>query len=214
MLPQRYRGGRRRRVANVAPWITVGGEGERRLDLGVLWKTFCAAQIERAAAVVQLVAALLRLAQAIDDAVRVAHEEAGGVDKHASTFFRFDLEAPQYGLGERIVHGALLRLVRRDGAIAVVRLRHQHLGPDAFEADDAGAAELPAIESDGIGAEAGRQRDLVEDLFVEAADLHEQLARGPLPVQRHVAVDFLQLADLRGDRRQRLALVLVFAGRG
>ena len=67
------------------------------------------------------------------------------------------------------------------------------------KAIDAGVAELPAIEADRIRAETGRQRDLVEQLLVEAPDLHEQLAGRRLPVQRHVAVDLLQALHLVGD---------------
>ena len=53
------------------------------------------------------------LAQAIDHAVRVAHEERGGVDEHAIAFLRFDLEAPEHAPRERIVDRPALRVVRR-----------------------------------------------------------------------------------------------------
>src|SRR6185503_17235758 len=75
MLPDRQRGGRRRRLLHETAGILVGGEGQRRFDLGVLREALGARQVERAAALVEAIAPLARLAQAIDDAMRVAHEE-------------------------------------------------------------------------------------------------------------------------------------------
>ena len=56
-----------------------------------------------------------------------------------------------------------------DGAEARVGLDEQDLRAHAIEAHESRVAELVAVEADGIGADAGGERDLVDQLLARAA---------------------------------------------
>ena len=65
--------------------------------------------------------------------------------------------------------------------------------------DDVRVAELPAVEAQGVRADPGRQRDLVEKLCVPARDFQQELALFGVPVEGKVAVELLEAARLRAD---------------
>ena len=67
-------------------------------------------------------------------------------------------------------------------------------GHVALEVDDARVAELPAVEPDGVRADARRQGDLVEEIGVEARDFQQEASALGVPVEREVAVELLQPA--------------------
>jgi hypothetical protein len=189
MLAQRHRLRRRRDLPDMIAGIAIRHERERRLDLRILRKPLRPRQIERAAALVEPIAALARLTKRVDGAEGVAEEEGGGVDEHARAFGGLHLEAPEHGLREGVAHGPQLGGIGADGAVAVVRLDHQDLGADPLEGDDVRVAERAAIEAHRIRAEAGRERCLIQQLGVEPRDLHPHLALRLVPVDRDEAVD-------------------------
>ena len=118
-------------------------------------------------------------------------KNAGRVDDHASAVLGLDRESPQHRGRERVGHGALLGVRRVERSERVVGLNQQHLRSHPLELDDGRRAELPAVEADRIRADARRERDLIQELLIEARDLEEQLAFRGVPIQRHVAVDAL-----------------------
>ncbi len=97
----------------------------------------------------------------VDYAVGVAKKKRGSVDKHSFALRGFDFESPQDGLSERLFDCPALIRIRRDGAVAIVGLNQQNLRPDALEADNVRASQLPAIEAQRIRADAGGKRDLI-----------------------------------------------------
>src|SRR5919109_3799189 len=72
------------------------------------------------------------------------------------------------------------------------RLHHQHARTDAVECDDASCAGLAAIETDVIRSESGGKAGRIEQLRIELVDLHPERSRLLIPVQRKIAVEFLQ----------------------
>ena len=209
VLAQRDRDRRRGRLPNIRARILIGRERQNGFDLGVLWKPLGARHVRRAAAFVEFVFALMRLAQAIHHAMCVPHEERGRVDQRTVALLGFDLEPPEHALGKRVFHCAAFGLVARNGAVVIIRLNHQDFLADSLERDDARVAQLPPIQADRIGSQACGERDLIEHLLVEPPDLHEQLAGLRLPIERQVSVDALQPLRLVGDGGKFLGRWLV-----
>ena len=134
---------------------TIGGrERQRRFDFSVARERFRVRQIERAAILVERVRALLRLAQTTRDAMRVAEKKISRVDEDAVRCRRLDFKRREHRLRKRFFDRATLGSVVRQRAIRVVRLNHEHARADALEADDVRRAELMAIESDRVRADA------------------------------------------------------------
>jgi hypothetical protein len=173
-----------------------------RLDLGVLRERLRAREEDRAAVRVDVVRALFGVAEPGDHAVGVAQEQVGRVDEHAVGVGRRDGEAPRDRLGERLDDRAPLGRVLARGAVAVVALHHEHARADALEDYDATGAELPLVEPDRVRSEPGGERDLIEDLGVEARDLEVHPPRARVPVERHEAVDLLHPDGLGRQGRQ------------
>ncbi|MEZ4586362.1 MAG: hypothetical protein R2909_08190 [Gemmatimonadales bacterium] len=105
----------------------------------------------------------------------VPEHELGGVHQHRAVGFGFDLEAPEHGGRERLLHRRALGGIVAAGAEPVVRLSEQHAGADPVEADDPLAAELAAIEPDVVRADPAWQRDDVEQLLAELVELDQSL---------------------------------------
>jgi len=62
---------------------------------------------------------------------------------------------------------------------------------------------LAAIEPDVVRTEAGRKTRRIEQLGIEAADLHPQRPRLVVPVERHEAVELLERRRAAFDRGRR-----------
>ena len=88
-----------------------------------------------------------------------------------------------------------LGLVRGEGPVPVVGLYYQDTRADAFEADDAGTRQRPAIDADVVGAQAGGDAGGIEDLRVQLRNLHPQPAPGLVPVERNESVELLEPGD-------------------
>ena len=192
-------------AADVAARV-VAGEGQARLQLGVLRKGLGHRQVRDAPARVQPEAALARLLQLLRDAVDVAHDEVGGVHEDAAVRGCRGGEAPHDALGEGVADGLPLGGVVRDRAVAQVRLHEEHPGSDALEVDHALAAELPAVQPDVVRPQPGRERVDVQERLVlsEARDLQPNLAGGGVPVEREEAVGAFHPFGFLGDGRQLL----------
>ncbi len=191
-------------------------EGQLDLHLRVPREVERHRPVDRAAAHVQPVAPG---AQAVGDPCGVAEQEVRRIDEHAPAALGGDVEAPEHAAREGVAYGADLGGVRAARAVAVVRLDHEDLRPDALEDDDARAGELPAVDPDVVRAEAGSDTGDVEDLGVEARDLEPELAGGLVPVEREEAVETLHAARPFLDRRRPLrlaapALRVQMGGRG
>src|SRR5918993_2988819 len=140
--------GRRDAVDQIAG-VGACRERYRRFDLGVFGKTFCVRQVEGAAAFVKTVCSLTGLIQAIADAVSIADEEAGRIDKDFFSVRRFDLETPDHRAGERFLDRLfLLRVSGR--TVIVIRLHEQDLVSSPFEYDQLGRAQLITIKPDRV----------------------------------------------------------------
>src|SRR5690606_14399634 len=99
-------------------------------------------------------------------------------------------------------------IVRRCAEIQV-RLDHQDLRPHALEAHDVRVAEVTTVQPDVVVSDAGRQRRVVEDVLVEAADLEVYPPGLLIPVERQEAVQLLHAGRLRGDRGDGAAVLLL-----
>ena len=181
----------------------VVGEGHDRVDFGVLRKDLGPRHVDRAARAID---AEVAGAQARDHVDRVAQEEVGRVDQHAAVVLGRDGEAPQDRLREGVLDRAPLVGVGGVGAEGVVRLHHQDARADPLELDHPALARLPAIEPDVVRSQARGQPGRVEQLGVELVDLHPQRARPLVPVERHVAVEFLEPGGAGVDGLGRASL--------
>jgi hypothetical protein len=199
VLADADRGRCRRNRSDQRPRAVPGRERDGGLDLRVAREGLGARQVERAAGGVHGVVALLAVPQARGHAVRVAQEEFGGVDEEPPARFRFDLEGPEDGRGERLRHRLALGGAAVDGAEARVGLDEQDPGPHALEPHEARVPELVAVQPDGIGPDAGGERDLVDQVLARVWDLEEELALLVVPMQGEEAVLVLQLRRARGD---------------
>ena len=204
VLPHRNRRGRRRHLAHQRTRRAVGDQRDRRLDLRVLREALGAWQIDGGAAGIHPVRALVGAAQPVAHAMRIAQQEVRGVDEHAAVFRGLDLEAPEHRPREGVGHRLAFRGVAADRAEAVVGLRQQDLRADPLEGHDGRVPQLPAVEADRIGSEAGRERRLVEQFLIEPRDLEIEPAGEFVPVHRDEAVHARPLtgalADLHGHR--------------
>ena len=161
----------------------VAREGEHRLDLGVLREGLGVGQIDGATGSVQLELSLAPLRDLVHHPARVAHEELGGVHQHALPGAGHDVEAPVHRGREGVAHRLHLGRVVADGAELVVGLHQQHPRPDAARLEDVRPAQLPPVDADGIAAEPGSHRNLVEELGVQVGDLPVEGAGGVIPVE-------------------------------
>jgi hypothetical protein len=183
--------------------------GQQRLELQVARKGKAGIEIDGAARRAQIEDALVGRLQPGRHVVRVAHDERGEVDERAAVGVqRGQLGAPQHGGGERLIHGAALGLVRAERAIAEVRLLDEQLAADATEDDEARLAELPAVESDGVRAEAADEPLDVQEATDLAARTRRRRQREPQLAPIHVEPEVeqsgppLETGRLLHDRRQ------------
>ena len=183
-LADGHRAGRRGRLGDEPAGLAVGGEGQRRLDLGVLREALGPPGLDGAAGLVEPVEPLLRPPQPIGHAVGIAEEEGGRVDEHSASLLGLDLEPPVHRLRERLLDRPPLGRPVGERPVLVVRLDQQDLRPDPPERHDPRVAELPAVEPDRVRTQPARQRDLVQEFLVEPRDLHPELALGLVPVER------------------------------
>src|SRR5262249_43815724 len=72
-------------------------------------------------------------------------------------------------------------------------------GADALEANDAGGAKLAAIESDVVGADAGGEAGLVDELGRPFVDFEPELALLGVPIEVEVAGEFLCAGGFFGN---------------
>src|SRR4030095_9745129 len=94
----------------------------------------------------------------------------------------------------------------------LVALHEHHAWADPLELDDAAAtaAAGSAIETDVVRTEAGREAAAEQELGIEPRDLQQHSAGTLIPVEREIAVEFLQArgAIFDGLRRGRTLLLL------
>src|ERR1700733_7654863 len=116
----------------------------------VLWKVFCARQIEGAARGIETEHSLLHAAQSGGYVVRVAQEKVCGIDEHGTAVFSGYVKSEHHGLGERLLDGLLLVGVIGDGAEGFVRFHHQDTRAGALKFYDVRTAALSAIEAEVV----------------------------------------------------------------
>ena len=145
----------------------------------------------------------LRAQDGARNVMRVAQVEAGGFHQDAAALFGGDIEAPQHGLREGLLDGALLVGAAADRAETVVRLHQQDLRPAALELDDAAAADLSAVEPQVVRAQAGGQRIDVEEFGIELVDFQPEPAGLLVPIEREIAGKLAHGCGLRSDRGNR-----------
>ena len=102
--------------------------------------------------------------------VGVAQAEGGGVNQHPFALFGFHREPPENRLGKRFLDRTPLLQVGGSRAVILVRLHQQNFGAAPFKAHDMGAAELPAIQANVVGADAGGQGMDIEKICIPAGD--------------------------------------------
>ncbi len=200
--PADLRGALGRAAAAAAPAAgrAVSGEGQDRVDFGVLRKRFRPGHVDRAACPVH---AEIARPQARNHVVRVAQEEVRRVHEHPAVGFGGHREAPQNRLREGVLDRAALIRVGAVRAERVIGLHHHHPRPDPLEFDDPSLARLSAIDPDVVRPETRRKAGGVQHLGVELVDLHPEGSGLVIPVERHVAVQLLEAGRPRVDRLGR-----------
>src|SRR5579859_1488039 len=111
-------------------------------------------------------------------------------------------ESPERGLRKRVVDGAALVGVVADGPVFEIFLDEQNLGPAAFEAHDAGSAELAAVKADVVRTDARGQPALVKELRAPLVDFEPQLALLRVPVEIEIACELLRAGGLFTNGRR------------
>ena len=210
MHPDRGRGGGSRHVANpleaaaaeppeAAAPAALPHEGQRCLHFGVLREVHHHRQVHRAPASIEPVGAGPHPCREPRD---VLQEERREVDQHAVARFGPRREPPQGRWRKRVLHGPAFGRVVARRAKPVVGLDHQHLGPHAMEAHDPRTRELPAVDADVVGPQAGTDPGRMENIGFPLADLQPYPAGGFLPIERHEAVHQPHGRGLLLDRGQ------------
>ncbi len=87
--------------------------------------------------------------------MRIPQQKGGEVHQHAAVFFCFDLETPDGRLCKGIGYRAALVGVVADGTEIVVGLYEQDFGANPVKLDNAGIAQLIAVQADVIGTHTG-----------------------------------------------------------
>ena len=123
------------------------------------------------------------LFEAFGDTVGIAEEEVGGVDEDGSLLFGFDFESPEDAFGEGLGDGEAFGGVGGAGAVVEVWLDEEELAADAGEVDDASLAELAAVETDVVGAEAVGELVEEEEVVVGGRDFEVELALMGVPME-------------------------------
>src|SRR5688572_26803585 len=165
----------------------VASERERRFNFRVLREVLRVRQVKRAATRIEPIRALLSALQGRRHFVNVAQIKIGRVHKHASALLGCDFETPQRGFSKRVFHRKPFIRVIAVRAKTIIRRDEQHAWSTAIETHDRAVAELTAIESDVVRADARGQRLDVQKLAVPLVDLEPDLSGLRVPVKSEEA---------------------------
>ena len=132
---------------------------------------------------------------------RVAEEEVGGIDQHASALLGDDGQRGQNGGREGLGHDPAPLLVGDAAAVRRLELPQKDPGADALEATEAEARR--AVRGPARVDEPGPTREprAVEQVLVRRRDLEEELPLRGVPVVRHETV--VTINPSRGRRWDR-----------
>ena len=131
--------------------------------------------------------------------MRITQEKIRGVHQSVIFFFRCHGEPRQHRCGKGIAHRAFFGGVFADSAIVQIFLDEQNFGTAALETDNAGGAELSAVEPDIIGADSRGQAALVEKFGVPLINFEPEFALFGVPVKIEIAGELLGSGGLFTD---------------
>ena len=177
MLAQGDRVRRWRHVADAAALLARAGarrvrdERGRHFHLGVGRKALRHRHVDRAARPFE---AVRRRTKALCHAVRVAHQEVGGVHEHAAVALGGDGESPDDRLRERVFDPLSFKRAATHRAVVVVGLHQHHFRSHALERHHFGVAQLRAVEADVIRAQARRHTGLIQELVIESRNFDKE----------------------------------------
>lgn len=183
----------------------VGGEGELGLDLSVFREVFGGVKGDGGPGEVEAVGALVGGLEGFGDVVGVAEEEVCGVDQEEGGMgggggvLGLDFEAPEDAFRKGLADGEALGGVGGAGAVVQVGLDEEDFAADAGEVNEPPLAELAAVETDIVGAEAPGELVKKEEVVVGGGECHEELAGAGVPIEGEEAGAGLKAGDLLCD---------------
>lgn len=180
--------------------LGLAREGEEYFDFGVGGEAFRAVEINGGAGGIDLVRSGAGAPKGRGGVVTVADDKGGQVDEDAGAFFGSHGKAPVDGAGEGVGDGLLFVLVDGGGAEALVGFDQEDFRADAFEAHEAGATDLAAVEADVIRAEAGRQRGVKKELVTGLWNFKKQVSGFHVPIEWEQPVALFHTGDFFGNR--------------
>ena len=191
-----------RRVASDLGSRTIAGQGESDLDFGIAWERFGPGLEYTAAVAIQFERALIVPSQCADDIHDVVHEESRSVDQQAAVLFGHDVERRQCRRRERFLDRPDERFVVGVGPKRRVRQLEHDLRSDALEPRDVFVADRSAVQAQIQRPDTCGEGREVEERLVQSRDLEKELGVRCIPVEREVAVAFLEILRVVTDGRK------------
>ncbi len=173
----------------------LAGERDDGLHLRVVGEGLRHRQVDRGTRCVRRERALVHVCEARRDRMRVPDQEVGRIDQHRAVALPDGLETPDHRARKRLVDRRLLERIVAGRSIAEIVFDQQHLRPRTLERNDLCRSQLPAVETDIVGADAARHRRLVQEFLVEIVDLDDQPALAIVPVEVVEARQMLVTAE-------------------
>ena len=132
----------------------LAGQGDDRLDLGVIGKCLGTWQIDCGTRIVDAVRTLPGRVEALRDAMGIAPKECGRIDNGRARVRINIRKAPDNRLCKRLIDRLALVGVVAICAVPQIVLDKQHLGATAYETYDSRGAELTTIDAEIVRADA------------------------------------------------------------